>query len=309
MLETRQLRFFVAVAEDLHFTKAADRLHVAQSALSAQVQQLEVQLGARLLARSKRSGVTLTDAGAFFLVEARHALEQVERAEAAARQAGRGELGHVAIGYAASAALSGVLSAAIRAYRAQRAEVTLHLAEMDPPRQLVAITEGRQDVGFLRSQKNYPDGVTASVVKQERLLLALPADHHLTKAHVVEAHEVEALCENFILPRFEESGGYTDYVVDFMSVIRPEPKHIYPVRDFLTAISLVDAGFGIALVTESARSVTVANVVYREIVDYQRVFDFVLAYRTRERAPAVLAFIETCKGLQARSRPEKEPRI
>jgi LysR substrate binding domain len=69
------------------------------------------------------------------------------------------------------------------------------------------------------------------------------------------------------------------------------------------------AGFGIALVTESARSVTVANVVYREIVDYQRVFDFVLAYRTRERAPAVLAFIETCKGLQARSRPEKEPRI
>ena len=77
MLETRQLRYFVAVAEDLHFTKAADRLHVAQSALSTQVKQLEVQLGARLLARSKRSAVTLTDAGALFLVEARHALEQV----------------------------------------------------------------------------------------------------------------------------------------------------------------------------------------------------------------------------------------
>ena len=89
MLETRQLRYFVAVAEDLHFTKAADRLHVAQSALSAQVKQLEVQLGARLLARSKRSAVTLTDAGALFLVEARHALEQVERAEAAGRRAGR----------------------------------------------------------------------------------------------------------------------------------------------------------------------------------------------------------------------------
>jgi DNA-binding transcriptional LysR family regulator len=81
MLETRQLRYFVAVAEDLHFTQAADRLHVAQSALSTQVKQLEVQLGARLLARSKRSAVTLTDAGALLLVEARHALEQVERCD------------------------------------------------------------------------------------------------------------------------------------------------------------------------------------------------------------------------------------
>jgi DNA-binding transcriptional LysR family regulator len=143
MLETRQLRYFVAVAEDLHFTKAADRLHVAQSALSEQVKQLEVQLGARLLARSKRSAVTPTDAGAFFLVEARHALEQVERAEAAGRRAGRGELGHVAIGYGASAAVSGVLSSAIRAYRSRRADVTLHLDEMRAPQQLAAITEGR----------------------------------------------------------------------------------------------------------------------------------------------------------------------
>lgn len=299
MLDTRQLRYFVAVAEDLHFTKAADRLHVAQSALSTHVKQLEAQLGARLLARSKRSAVALTDAGILFLVEARRVLEQVERAEVAGRRAGRGELGHVAIGYAASAAFSGVLSTAIRAYRAQRADVTLHLVEMDPLKQLAAIAEGRQDVGFVRSQKGYPDGISALVVKQEQVLLALPADHRLAEASEIEAQAVEALSdETFILPQFEETGGFTDYVIDFMSAVRPTPKHIHPARELLTAVSLVSAGFGVALVTESVRSLTMPDVVYREIVDYKRVYDTVLAYRTRESAPAVRAFIETCKGLR-----------
>jgi DNA-binding transcriptional LysR family regulator len=163
MLDIRQLRYFVAVAEDLHFTRAADRLHVAQSALSTHVKQLEAQLGTRLLARSKRSAVALTDAGILFLIDARRALGQVERAEAAGRRARRGELGHVAIGYLGSAAFSGVLSTAIRAFRAQKADVTLHLAEMWTPMQLAAIAEGRQDVGFLRSRYSWqPDSSGAS---------------------------------------------------------------------------------------------------------------------------------------------------
>jgi DNA-binding transcriptional LysR family regulator len=218
MLDTRQLRYFVAVAEDLHFTRAADRLHVAQSALSTHVKQLEAHLGTRLLARSKRSAVALTDAGIMFLVEARRALEQVERAEAAGRRAGRGELGHVAIGYAGSAAFSSVLSSAIRAYRAQKADVTLHLAEIWTPMQLAAIAEGRQDVGFLRSQKRYPDGISALVVKQEQVLLALPADHRLAEASEIEARAVESLSdETFILPQFEDAGSFTDYAIDFLS--------------------------------------------------------------------------------------------
>jgi DNA-binding transcriptional LysR family regulator len=201
VLDTRQLRYFVAVAEDLHFTKAADRLHVAQSALSTQVKQLETQLGARLLARGKRSAVALTEAGVLFLVEARRALEQVERAEAAGRRAGRGELGHVAIGYVPSAAVSGVLSSAVRAYRAQRSDVILQLDEMESPKQLAAIIESRLDVGLIRARKDYPDGVSATVIKQERLLLALPADHRLAQAREVEVLEVGALSkETLILP-------------------------------------------------------------------------------------------------------------
>jgi DNA-binding transcriptional LysR family regulator len=294
VLDVRQLRYFVAVAEDLHFTRAADRLHVAQSALSLQVQQLEAQLGTRLLARSKRSAVALTDAGILFLIEARRALEQMERAEAVGQRAGRGELGHVAIGYVASAAISGVLSSTIQAYRGERSAVTLHLVEMESPTQLVAISEGRQDVGFMRSRKEYPDGVSASVIRREKLVLAVPRDYK-----IAEPVEIGALSnETLILPQFEE-GGFTDYAADFVAAVRPAPEQVRPVRDFLTALSLVDAGVGVALVTESWRTLKLGKVHYREILDYEHSVDIVLAHRSREQAPAVLAFIETCKRLNA----------
>jgi len=287
----------VAVAEDLHFTKAADRLHVAHSALSTQVKQLEAQLGARLLARRKRSAVALTDAGVLFLVEARRTLEQVERAEAVGRRAGRGELGHIAIGYSPTTAVSGLLSSAIRAYRVQRSDVALHLAEMETPKQLAAIIEGRQDVGLIGSRRDYPDGISALLIRRERLLLAVPVDHRL--ADETQALEVEALSgETLILSQYEEDPGFADYVTDFVAAAQPMPEQVYPVRGIPTALSLAGAGVGVALVVESWRPLTMANVVYREIVDYKRVVDVVLAYRTRESAPAVLAFIETCKGLQ-----------
>jgi DNA-binding transcriptional LysR family regulator len=122
----------------------------------------------------------------------------------------------------------------------------------------------------------------------------------LAEAYEIEARAVESLSdETFILPQFENTGSFTDYAIDFLSAVQPTPKDIYPVRDFLTAVSLVGAGFGVALVTESVRSLTMANVVYGEIVDYKRVYDIALAYRTAESAPAVRAFIETCKGLRA----------
>jgi DNA-binding transcriptional LysR family regulator len=175
---------------------------------------------------------------------------------------------------------------------------------MESPKQLAAIIESRLDVGFIRSRKDYPDGVSASVIKHERLLLALPADHRLAEALEVEALEVEALSdETLILPQFEEDAGFTDYVTDFVVAVRPMPEHVYPVRGLPTALNLVGAGVGIALVMESWRSLTMANVVYRGIVDFERVVDMVLAHRTRESAPAVLAFIETTQriaGLSAK---------
>jgi hypothetical protein len=192
----------------------------------------------------------------------------------------------------------GNTSARIRAYRVQRSDVALHLAETETPKQLAAIIEGRQDVGLIGSRRDYPDGVSALVIRQERLLLALPADLRL--ADEVQALEVEALYgETLILSQYEEDAGFADYVTDFVAAARPMPEQIYPVRGIPTALSLVGAGVGVALVIESWRSLATANVVYREIVDFERIVDMVLAYRTRESAPAVLAFVEACRGLRA----------
>ena len=170
---------------------------------------------------------------------------------------------------------------------------------METPKQLAAIIERRQDVGLIGSRRDYPDGVSALVIRQERLLLALPADHRLARALEVEALEVEALSgEILILSQYEEDAGFADYVTDFVAAAPPMPEQIYPVRGLPTDLSLVGAGVGVALVTKSWRSLTMANVVYREIVDYERVITQVLAHRTRESAPTVLAFIEACKGLR-----------
>jgi DNA-binding transcriptional LysR family regulator len=116
-MELRHLRYFVAVAEELHFGRAAERLRIAQSALSTQIQALERHLGVRLLQRSKRSMVAVTDAGTLVLEEARQTLRQAERTELVGRRAGRGELGRVEIGYVVSTALAGVLSSTVSNFR------------------------------------------------------------------------------------------------------------------------------------------------------------------------------------------------
>jgi DNA-binding transcriptional LysR family regulator len=292
VLDVRQLRYFVAVAEYLHFSRAADRLHVAQSALSTQVKQLEAQLGVRLLARSKRSSVTLTDAGLLFLTEARHALRQVEIAESVGRLAGRGMLGHVEIGYVASAAFSGLLSSAMLTFRKERPNVVLRISEMETPRQLTAIAEGELDVGFIRPRANHPDGVVVEVLRDEKLLLAMPVGHPQSADP-----EVGALAdETFVEPQVEKTGGFAEHVADFMTAAGPVSERVVRVRDFLSAVTLVGAGCGIALVPESLRALAMPNVIYSEISSYDRRVELALAYRSARNSPVVQAFIAACLG-------------
>jgi DNA-binding transcriptional LysR family regulator len=294
MLDIKQIRYFIAVAEDLHFSRAADRLHIAQSALSTQIKQLEAELGARLIARKKRAAATLTDAGELFLIEARRVLEQVQRAEAAGRRAGRGELGHVEVGYVPSVAFSGLIPKAILEFRKQRPDVALHLAALESPMQLEAIAEGRLDIGFIRPRPSYSPGVTAEVLRQEKLLLAMPAGHPLTTSDDMTSLSHETL----IVPQFDERADFSEYVADFVSSVQVPPENMQRVRDFLTALILVAGGRGVALVPESLRGISMANVAFRPIGKHGRTIGLAVAYRANESAPAVRAFIETCKRLR-----------
>jgi DNA-binding transcriptional LysR family regulator len=170
MLDSHPLRCFVAVARELHFGRAAEQLQLAQSALSRQIQALERDLGVRLLNRGRRSAITLTEAGMALLGEAQLAIQQLDRAEATARRAARGEIGRLEIGYVVSAALSGVLPRTLERFRALRPDVQVQLVAMETPRQLEALRSGLLDVGFLRPRPTYPAGVRASIVHRDSLL-------------------------------------------------------------------------------------------------------------------------------------------
>ncbi|WP_246802176.1 LysR substrate-binding domain-containing protein [Ensifer sp. ENS06] len=291
MLDIRQLRYFLAVADDLHFTRASDRLHIAQSALSTQIKQLEEQLGVRLLERKKRALVELTDAGRLFAVEARRVIEQVERAETVGRRAGRGELGHIEIGYVASASFSGVMPSIISTFKKRAPEASFRLAEMETPKQIEALREGRIDIAFIRPRHHYPEGITAEVIFQERLLLAVPKDHPLASQDEIRLPN----SETFIVPAFDERNGFMEYVADFVAGTTLQPQKTLGVRDFLTALSLVASGSGIALVPASLRCVGMANVAYCGIKSYDRTVGLAIAYRNERPEPSAKAFVQAAR--------------
>ena len=203
-MELRHLRYFVAVAEELHFGRAAERLRIAQSALSTQIQALERHLGVRLLQRSKRSTVAVTDAGTLVLEEARQTLRQAERTELVGRRAGRGELGRVEIGYVVSAALAGVLSSTVSNFRRNHPAVDIRVQELATPRQLDELAAGRLDVGLLRPRPRYPPGVVAVRVLREALMIALPQGHPLATRGARSVRAAALADEEFVVPHFEE---------------------------------------------------------------------------------------------------------
>src|SRR5438270_3418464 len=154
-MELRHLRYFMAVAEELHFSRAAERLHISPPSLTQQIQSLEQELGARLFLRTKRE-VKLTDAGARFLEEARTTLRHAQRAQVVARRAARGEMGRVEIGFVSSAACAGLLTASVPAYRDAYPLVELSMRKMETAKQIEQLTGSRLDIGFLRPPTRYP---------------------------------------------------------------------------------------------------------------------------------------------------------
>ena len=296
MLDARQLRYFIAVADDLHFARAADRLGVAQSAVSAQVQRLEATLKVRLLNRNKRQPVTLTDAGALFYAEAVAALRHLERAEQIGHLASQGLAGVVRVGYVASAVTTGLLSSTLKAFRAKHLQVRMDVTALETPRQLDALANGAIDVGFIRPRRLYPSGVEATVVHSERLMVALSEDHALAAKRAVKASELRD--QAFVAPQFNESEGFAETLARLGRTggfsIAPE----FRVNDFITAVGMAAAGYGVVIVPESIRLFEQPGVAFRPISDFGELVHLALARRKREPSPVVRAFVQS--ALRAR---------
>ncbi len=296
MLTHRQLQYFVAVAEELHFSRAADRLGVAQSAVSVQVQQLEQQLGVRLILRNKRQPIALTDAGALLYAEAIAALRHMERAEQVGLLAARGLSGNIRMGYVASAVTSGLLSQMLGNFRATHEQVRMQVIAMETPKQLNAIDSGEVDVGLVRPRRQYPDGVEAMIVHSEPFMVAMPEAHALAQKSAVQSADLRG--QTFIAPQFNESEGFSEVLARLASSAGFSATAEYLVNDFITATSLAAAGYGVVIVPESIRLFGQPGVAFRPISDFHELGHLALAYRKREHSPAIRSFVAAAQALR-----------
>jgi DNA-binding transcriptional LysR family regulator len=296
-MELRHLRYFVAVAEELHFSRAAERLHISPPSLTEQIRNLEQELGAALLTRTKRN-VALTDAGARFLEEARSTLQQAEHAALVARLAGRGEMGRVEIGYASSAACSGLVTAAVATYRRTHPLVSISLSAMQAARQLDQLTEGRLDIGFLRTPARYRMGILAVIIARQPIVIALPSDHKLAKKASLSAAKLAE--ERFLAPTFETEIGLFQHTAAVGQQGKFEARIVDRVPDLFTTVTLVAAGVGIAVVPQSCSCIRIPGVVYKTLTPQTKQVELAAAFRRDERAPAVKSFIAQLRAWSAK---------
>ena len=263
MIELRLYRYFVTLAETLHFGRAAAKHGIAQPPFSQQIQKLERDLGAELFRRNNRK-VELTEIGAIFLAEARRTLDAAERAEQAVRLASQGRLGRLAIGMISSASYEDMISAIVRRMGERYPGVDIALFEMTTPQQLRALESGEVQIGFVRPPV-VSSAFATCTVRREPLLLALPTSHRLSGARRVP---LQMLSNDpwVMLPSDMGLGFYEQVLGECLKAgFKPETHQV--ATQIHTMISLVAAGLGVTLVPASVSSLRRAGVVYLPLQD------------------------------------------
>lgn len=285
-IELRHLRYFIAVAEELHFGRAAERLHMAQPPLSQQIRQLEEQLGFQLFHRTKRT-VQLTEAGAVFLDRCQQLLLQLDQAIQDGQQASRGEIGKLAIGFVSSTAYS-VLPSMLHQFRRQVPGVALTLRELTTDQQVQWLRDKRIDVGFLRPPVDDPDFEMITVLR-EPLVVALPEQHPLAQVDPVPLRSL--VSEPFILfPRRLATGLY-DQIISLCQQANFSPRVVQEAIQIQTIISLVAAEMGIAIVPVSIQNLQRTGVVYRHLREPTPEAAIAVVWRQQDTSPTVAQFL------------------
>jgi DNA-binding transcriptional LysR family regulator len=286
-MELRHLRSFVTVAEELHFGRAAERLHIAQSPLSQQIQRLERQVGVALFDRNRRK-VELTEAGRAMLTHAREALAQADLAANAARSAAAGSAGTLTVGFLASAAIE-LLPRIVPPWRAVAPQAKLELVEGASRDHLTALLERRLDVAFVRPLTGAP-GLAVETVWQEPVVAALHAESPLATKDALTLGDLRD--EPFILfPR----ASAPDFHDDLLGACRREgyaPRVAHECSAMPTAVALVAAGLGISLVPQTISRIALPNVVYRSLDGIQPVAKIAMVAASRKRRPLVASFAD-----------------
>jgi DNA-binding transcriptional LysR family regulator len=263
-IENRLLRYFVAVAEELHFAQAALRLGISPPTLTHQIQKLESQLGAKLLRRKGNTKVIVTEAGQRFLADAREALRHVEQATLHARQAGRGELGRLQLGFMASVSNAGLLRSWIGPFKQAHPAIHIAMDTLTPIAQIGGIMRKELDAGFTRPPHRYPTGVRGFEIYRQPIALALPSEHPLARREAISPAMLAGEALVGTLPERDLGFlGYTEAVVRIGNFI---PRMVERKSDFTAVLAHVAQGYGIAIVPELiTKTTSVPGVVFRSI--------------------------------------------
>lgn len=290
-IELRHLRYFSAVAEDLHFGRAAQRLHIAQPPLSQQIRRLEELVGHPLLVRTSRA-VKLTEAGAALLERAKRTLHRMSEDLEFTRRVGRGETGSLRVGFIGSG-MQTKLPAVLGEYRRLYPDVELRLQETYTSSLIESIRDGSVDVGFLRDGGIISD-LTVSLLLEEKFVAVVPLNHRLARQSTVRVSQLKD--EPFVF--FPKSAGPTAWERT-MNLCREQGFQARIVQEaphWVTVVSLVGAGLGVTVAPACIRHVAGATVVCRPLSSHGRTL-IELARRPRESSPVIAAFCRLAQTL------------
>ncbi len=286
-MELRHLRYVLAVAEELNFNRAAERLHVSQSALSKQVRELEEELGIDIFKRDKRK-VEITEAGRLFLAEARRTLDQAELTRETARRAARGEIGSLRIGVEASSVYLPV-SLRVQRFRTKCPNVAVQVHELPSIQQLEALDEGKLDVGFIVQPIDIGRRFVVRPVFQETLFAALPTGHVLAERERIALADLSD--DQFLFVPETLGCGFHNLVADLFKKEGLSPRVVRETTQFQTLLSFVSQAMGVTLVPDSARVMHIPGTVYVPLDAGDATVEIALVWLKGRVSPVAEAFL------------------
>jgi DNA-binding transcriptional LysR family regulator len=293
-MELRHLRYFVAVGEDEHYGRAAQRLRVAQPALSSQIQDLEREIGAQLFDRLPR-GVRLSAAGKVFLEDCRRILKDVNEAAIRAERAARGIIGTLRVGFTESASWHGVVPDALREIRRTHPEADLQLSSLSSLEQIEAVRSGRLDTAFVYVRTADPQ-IAEIVVDSHLVVLAMPRRHPVSRLKKLRLRDLVET--DFVwFPRRQHPANYDRLLQACSRGGLTNPRIVQEAVDQATMLSLVSCGLGVAFVADATRWRCPKEVVLRKVDDLRLPLTVSCIWRKDNRSPLLARFLEHVRQL------------
>jgi len=287
-MELRHLRYFVAVAEELHFTRAAERLGIQQPPLSLQIRQLEHEIGTPLFRRLSR-GVELTEAGALLLDDARRILDQVERTKASVQSRARGETGRIQVGFAGATYFQPIVPDIIRSYRESYPNVVLLPEQSNTPHLVAGLQSGAIDVAFVRPSLSDSEGIAIQPLVDEPMRIVLPATHPRAGSRSMPLADLAQ--ETLILFPRVIGPGLHDAIIASCQQAGFSPTLGQDAPQIPSIVYLVSAGFGVSIVPQSIEHIHAEGVVYLRIDGDGPRAPIGLAYRRDDHSTVVRNFV------------------